>query len=102
MTDFNSRIAQNFELETLPYLTREALQEALSGKIAYMLEYQTEELFSRLYRLDIFEEKIKAVMNKGGNIADNIAALIIDRQIEKEISKKQNPSSAPEDDELAW
>lgn len=100
--NINELIVQKFELESLPYISKEALQQALANKIDYMLKYQTEELFSRLYRLDIFEEKIKTVMDAGGNIAFNLAGLIIARQLEKEISKKENPSSKPEDEELAW
>lgn len=95
-------IALKFELEALPYLSRQALQEALAKKVAYMLRYQTVELFSKLYRSDIFEEKIKAVMDMGGDIAFGLAGLIIERQIEKEISKRQNPSTEPEDEDLAW
>ena len=100
--DVNDRIASYLELEPVPYLTREALEAALEGKIAYMIEYQIEELFSKLYRLDIFEEKIKQVIAEGGEIAQKIAGLVIDRQLEKELSKKQNPASKPDDDSLAW
>lgn len=100
--NLNEKISRSFELEPLPYLNRSTLQQALAAKVEYMLQYHTEELFSKLYRLDIFEDKIKAAMDAGGNIAFHLAGLIIDRQIEKEISKKQNPSSAPEDEELAW
>lgn len=100
--NFEQYIAQKFELDALPYLSRQALQEALATKVSFMLQRQPEELFSKLYRLDIFEEKIKAVMDAGGDIAFKLAGLIIDRQIEKEISKKENPSSEPEDEDLAW
>ncbi len=100
--NFNEQISQNFELENLPYLSKEALQQALAAKVEYMLKYQTEELFSRLYRLDIFESKIKMVMDSGGDIAFHLAGLIIERQIEKEIAKKENPSAKPEEEDLAW
>lgn len=98
----NDRIASYLELEAVPYLTREALEAALADKIAYLMHYQTEELFSKLYRLDILEEKIKQVISEGGEIAQKIAGLVIDRQLEKELAKKQNPSAKPEDDSLAW
>ncbi|HTO15176.1 MAG TPA: hypothetical protein VLZ83_05370 [Edaphocola sp.] len=71
-------------------------------KIDYILKYQLEELFSKLYRLDIFERKIRDVIGEGGPIGYKITVLIIDRQIEKENSKKNNPSEIPDDDDLKW
>lgn len=96
-------IGNSFELEHVAdYISREKLAAALADKVRYMMQYQLEELFSRLYRLDIFEEKIKEVMAAGGDIAKKIADLIIDRQLEKNISKLENPPSKPEDEDLAW
>jgi hypothetical protein len=95
-------VAKGFELQEPDYISREALQAALSARIAWMLQYQTEELFSRLYRLDIFESKIKEVLAQETDVPYKIAGLIIDRQIEKEIAKKQNPTSQPEDEDLKW
>lgn len=96
-------ISNSFELEhTENYISRERLAAALADKVRYMMQYQLEELFSKLYRLDIFEKKIKEVMAEGGDIAKKIADLIIDRQLEKNISKRENPPSTPEDEDLAW
>ncbi|MBL7704821.1 MAG: hypothetical protein JNM21_04655 [Taibaiella sp.] len=96
-------IGSSFELEhTEEYISRARLAAALADKVRYMMQYQLEELFSRLYRLDIFERKIKEVMAAGGDIAQKIADLIIDRQLEKNISKQENPPSTPEDEDLAW
>ncbi|HRP88790.1 MAG TPA: hypothetical protein PKX92_02000 [Edaphocola sp.] len=100
--DINEEIALGFELQNKNFISREMLQEALSVKIDYMLKYQMEELFSKLYRLDIFEKKIKAVIAEGDNIGYKIAGLIIDRQIEKQDSKMNNPSEKPKDKDLEW
>lgn len=96
-------ISNSFELEsTGNYISRAQLTAALADKVRYMMQYQLEELFSKLYRLDIFERKIKEVMAEGGDIAKKIADLIIDRQLEKNISKREHPPSTPEDQDLAW
>lgn len=96
-------IGSSFELERAEnYISRARLAAALTDKVRYMMQYQLEELFSKLYRLDIFERKIKEVMAEGGDIAQKIADLIIDRQLEKYISKQENPPSTPEDEDLAW
>lgn len=95
-------IAQGFELKEPNYLSRAALQEALTLRVDWMLQYQTEELFSKLYRLDIFEYKIKEVLAQELDVAYKIAGLIIDRQLEKEMAKKNNPIQKPEDQDLIW
>lgn len=81
-------------------LSRERIIEALSLVIMEWLEYRTEELFSKLYRLDIPEKDIKAALKKE-DFAKEIAALIYERQIQKFLSRKNNPSSTPEEG-LEW
>lgn len=102
MQDANDSIIKGFELEALPYITLEQLRSMLRERIAYMLHYQTEELLSKLYRLDIFEEHIKAAFAAGGDIALKLADLIIQRQEQKIASKRSHPAQRPDDDELAW
>ena len=74
--------------------------DELEKIVQYGLDYRTEELFSKLYRLDIDEQKIKAAM-EFPNLARSLAQLIFRRQIEKNQARaKHLPEEPPE--ELRW
>lgn len=66
-------------------LDEETLHRALTDRIAEMLQYESELLFSTLYRLDVYEFKIKQVLsgNTGEEIPGGLARLVIERQKEK-------------------
>jgi len=68
-----------------------ALQKALAGQIAYMMEHEAERLKWILYRIDISEQKVlQALATQPLHEAvDNIARMIIDRQIQKAVTRKQ-------------
>lgn len=79
---------------------RDEIIEALSLVVNDWLQYRTEELFGKLYRLDILEEDIKLAFAKQ-DIPQAIATLIYNRQVQKMIARKENPpADAPED--LKW
>ncbi|WP_222165441.1 hypothetical protein [Edaphocola aurantiacus] len=96
----NKLILDAFDLERIPEITLEDFINMLSGKVQYMLDHNTEELFSKLYRLDVAEERIKEAFGHE-NIAQKIAALIVERQLEKMDSRKNFKTPKPDDD-LAW
>lgn len=81
-------------------IEKERIVQALSFAVRDWLDYRTEELFSKLYRLDVRESDIKLALGSE-NIAHALATLIYNRQEEKIISRKNNPPNrAPED--LKW
>ena len=87
-------------------IEEEALLALLSDQVAYYIEYDLEFLFSSLYRLDIKEQKVKAVL--GANAAEPanvaIAKLILTRQKQRVHTKefyKQAPI-ADLDEELKF
>lgn len=97
----------NKELATnLPHtISLQELKNALSGHINGLIQTDFEQLVNLLYRVDVHEEKIKTFLqNSGGeNAADIIAALIIERQLQKVKSRQQfksNPNN--ETDEEKW
>jgi hypothetical protein len=62
----------------------EELIRTLAERIAYMLDKEPELLFSTLYRLDVLEHKISAVLNSPSeDPAHGLARLIVERQLEK-------------------
>lgn len=71
-------------LEQLQGPGLEALIRQLAERIAYMLDKEPELLFSTLYRLDVLEHKINAVLQSGTEEpAYGLARLIVERQLEK-------------------
>lgn len=79
-----------FNLESLDYLDEETLVQALTEKIAQMLDTEIDLLFSTLYRLDIFETKINAVLDNPVIPNDEgLARLVIERQKEKLESRRK-------------
>ena len=86
----NDVIINNFQLDDIEHLDEKTLHQALSSRIAEMLDFEMDLLFSTLYRLDVLEYKIKAVLSgsTGEGIADGLARLVIERQKEKMVTRK--------------
>jgi len=62
----------------------EDLINALAERVAYMLDKEPGLLFSTLYRLDVLEHKINAVLHGSSeDPARGLARLIVERQKEK-------------------
>ena len=81
------------------------LQHQLAIHINYLILHNFEQLVSLLYRIDVSEAKIKSLLQNhteenAGNI---IAALIIERQIQKITSRKQFSKKNDDfDEEEKW
>ncbi len=87
-----SLIAKNFELENShEAMSEEEFTKHLANRIAYMLDHETDMVFSLLYRLDIYEEKINAVLANRKIVSPDVglAKLIIERQKERLATKKK-------------
>jgi plasmid maintenance system antidote protein VapI len=76
------------EKEQISY---QELTDLVADRIAHMLTTSPETLFSLLYRLDVSEKKVDAVMKGSDSRPTNVAlaGLIIDRQIERLRTKKE-------------
>jgi hypothetical protein len=59
------------------------LIEALALRVAFLLDHEPAILFSTLYRLDVLEVNINAVLKSNEDTAFGLARLILDRQKEK-------------------
>ena len=93
-------ITRTFDVESGPELTEQDFLFALARRISEMLDSETELLFSTLYRLDIFESKINAVLNSEEDTALGLARLVVERQKEKLATRKAyrvDPSDPLED-----
>ncbi|CAN5169115.1 hypothetical protein BH09BAC1_BH09BAC1_27260 [soil metagenome] len=63
----------------------EQLKKLVANKIFYLMDHDADQLKYLLYRLDINELKVKTVLANASfpEAADGIAALIIEREMEK-------------------
>lgn len=78
-------------------LTESDLYNAIKERVAYLLDSNPELLMSSLYRLDVLEEKINAILAPNSPVApvEGLARLILERQKERIASKKKYKSDPP-------
>jgi hypothetical protein len=105
----NTELIQQVNKElaiTLPeQISMTELQSQLAIHINYLILHHFEQLVSLLYRIDVSEAKIKSLLQNhteenAGNI---IAALIIERQIQKIKTRRQFSKKEDElDGEEKW
>jgi len=75
-------------------ISEKELLVAIKARVAHMLEVEPELLMSYLYRLDVLEVKIKAVLDKSSpvNPVDGLSHLILERQKERQATKDKYKS----------
>lgn len=85
-------------------LNGEAIIALLKVRINHLLQHNFQGLISLLYRIDISEEKLKyqLQLHRGEDAAAIIAQLMIDRLIEKAVSKQQFKNDADIAEEDKW
>jgi hypothetical protein len=94
-------LPEDLRLSEESYISEEDFLNALAPKVAYMLQYNSGVFFQLLYKLDVLEPKLKIAMQQV-DVPMAIAKLILERQIEKIVSRREFPAKEAEDDELAW
>jgi hypothetical protein len=83
------QIAQELALDSEDFLTEEALLEALTERVGWMLDHQLDLLLSLMYRMDVLEKDIQSVLGKKYiSPARDLAILILERQ-KKKIETRQ-------------
>ena len=67
------------------------LEDWLTKRVNFLLDNDFNQLLNALYRIDISEENVKALLNPSvdGQIAQNIAKAIIEREKQKIITRSQ-------------
>ncbi len=83
-------------------ISEEEILKRLAQRVTVLIEQGPETFFQLMYRLDISEKKLNGVMHEE-YVAENIARLIYDRQLQKiktrELFKSMNEEVDPE---LKW
>ena len=91
MEELTKFINEETGLSLSPDTSMEALRLHLCMRINEMITGDFQQLVNILYRVDVNERKLKYLLheNVGEDAAGIIAGLIIDRQMEKIISRQQ-------------
>ena len=93
---------KDWELQVPETFTEAQLLELLAAKISMLVEKQPETFFQLMYRLDIPEKKLNAVLGNMDTV-DKIARLIYERQLEKARSRQQYRNNSEDiDKNLQW
>lgn len=87
ITDINSSL----EIALPEQLSLEELREKLTAHINHLINHDFEKLVFYLYRIDINEAKMKQLLDRqqGEHAAALIADLIIERQLQKNKSRRE-------------
>ncbi len=100
--DIVQHFQNDWELQIPETFTENELLELLVAKISMLIERQPETFFQLMYRLDIPEKKLNAVLGNMDTI-DKIARLVYERQLEKARSRQQHRSTGGDiDKNLQW
>jgi hypothetical protein len=83
--------------DTLFELSESDLFKAIRDRVEYLLEKNPELLMSYLYRLDVLEVKINAVLSPNAIVPpiEGLARLILERQKERIATKQKYKSDPP-------
>lgn len=84
-------INDSLEIALPEQLSLEELREKLTAHINHLINYDFEKLVFYLYRIDINEAKMKQLLDRqqGEHAAALIADLIIERQLQKNKSRRE-------------
>jgi len=95
-------LGQDWDLKLPDTLSEEVILKLLADKVVTVLERGPETFFQLMYRLDISEKKLNAILLED-DVAMKIARLIYDRQLQKIQSRiahrKMHQSGDPD---LKW
>ncbi|MGN6566653.1 MAG: hypothetical protein ACTHJ0_01810 [Flavipsychrobacter sp.] len=95
-------LREQWDLQLPDLVSEEQILAQLTRRVIVLLERGPDTFFQLMYRLDISEKKLNAVMNED-DVAERIARLIYDRQMQKIQSRHANKkNSEPYDPELSW
>jgi hypothetical protein len=101
-TDLVTYINKSLETDISQSISIEGLRTKLAAHINHLINHDFEKLVFYLYRIDVNESKMRAVLDnrQHENAGDLIADLIIERQLEKIEARKNNivPKNIPEDE----
>ncbi len=102
-TDLVHDINESLEISLPATVSAEELRRQLAAHINELINHDFEKLVFYLYRIDVHEDKMRYLLDQrqDQNAGELIADLIIERQVQKIKSRKENsqsPNDIPEDE----
>jgi len=95
-------LQQDWQLSLPELVSEEEILKALTDQIGILQAKGPEAFFQLMYRLDISEKKLVSVIQTK-DVAEKIARLIYDRQLQKVRSRMLYRNKSTDDDsELKW
>ena len=79
----------NLDIPSTAVSTAEDFQQILAKLVRHLLDNDFERLLNGLYRIDVSEEKVKVAMATTDDVAENIALLIIEREMQKVATREK-------------
>ncbi|MEC5148078.1 hypothetical protein [Chitinophaga sp. 212800010-3] len=101
-----ARTGEHFELTVPPHISYEQLEELLAMRIQTLINEDFSHFIYLLYRTDVAEKKVKQILAAANAAGEDpyrpIARLVIERQLEKIISRATYKQNDLPDDEEKW
>lgn len=94
-------LQNDWELQLPDTFTEEMILKILAEKIVTILERGPETFFQLMYRLDISEKKLNAVLGDE-DVPQKLARLIYDRELQKIRSRHEHKTKPGNDPDLKW
>ncbi len=91
-------------LQTAPDITYDQFEALLAEKLELLISTDFQQFVLLLYKVDVSEFKIRQILESDitPGVYKKIAALLIERQQEKIISRKTYSQPPPDDGEEKW
>lgn len=94
-------LQQEWGISASENISKEHIIDMLALRLTQILDQGPERFYQLMYRLDISEKKLNAVLQEP-DVAIQIAILIYDRQLQKVVSRQQHAKDTDIDPELRW
>jgi hypothetical protein len=101
LNDLHRALVQSWQIEPSTGLTSHAFLDALTDRVAMLLKHNLNRLTSAMYTLDVDETRFNTALSLPGNreTARTVAELILEREIEKMISRRKYRETAENNDD---
>jgi hypothetical protein len=104
LPETTSELSADAALQAAPDITYEQLETLLAEKLEFLISTDFQQFVLLLYKVDVSEFKIRLILESDitPRVYRKIAALLIERQQEKIISRKTYSQPPPDDGEEKW
>jgi hypothetical protein len=98
------QLSEDAALAIQPGITYEQLEELLAQRLEELISHDFQQFVLLLYKIDVAENKVREVLQSDitPNAYRKIAALLIQRQQQKIISRKEFTKPIDDDEEEKW